>query len=175
MVEETRKGRFDPELAAQMGVPEGPLWGKIHRGQAVMLDDGRTIEPSVLVGPARPGRRVVVTGDTRPCPATVEWAKDADLLIHEATFGDEVHDPLSGNQVPDYLTQACARRKDRYHHADHREAISQRTAQGLAHDRDRETSDSRNQVARYQSDRGTQRSKTRDQQHREREREDELQ
>jgi ribonuclease Z len=55
----------------------------------VTLDDGRVIEPSVLVGPARPGRRVVITGDTRPCAATVEHSRAADLLIHEATFGDE--------------------------------------------------------------------------------------
>jgi ribonuclease Z len=89
LIEETRKGRFDPEHAKALGIPEGPLWGKIHRGMAVTLDDGRVIEPSVLVGPPRPGRRLVITGDTRPCAATIEHARDADLLIHEATFGDE--------------------------------------------------------------------------------------
>jgi ribonuclease Z len=89
LVEETRKGRFDPDHARELGVPEGPLWGQIHRGQAVSLPDGRVIQPSALVGPPRPGRRVVVTGDTRPCPATIEHARKADLLIHEATFGDE--------------------------------------------------------------------------------------
>jgi ribonuclease Z len=47
------------------------------------------IEPSELVGPKRPGRTVVVTGDTRPCEATIGASRDADLLIHEATFGDE--------------------------------------------------------------------------------------
>ena len=89
LVEATRKGRFDPEHAVALGIPEGPLWGQIHRGQAVTLPDGRVIEPSVLVGPTRPGRHVVITGDTRPCAATVEHARGADLLIHEATFGDE--------------------------------------------------------------------------------------
>ena len=89
IVEETRKGRFDPEVAQQLGIPEGPLWGQIHRGKAVTLDDGRVVEPSALVGPARPGRRVVITGDTRPCASTIEHARGADLLIHEATFGDE--------------------------------------------------------------------------------------
>src|SRR4029078_8526334 len=84
-----RKGRFNPELARSMGIPEGPLWGEIHRGRAVTLDDGRVIEPSVLVGAKRPGRRVVVTGDTRPCAGTLEAARGADLLVHEATFGDE--------------------------------------------------------------------------------------
>jgi ribonuclease Z len=87
--EHDRKGRFNPDLARELGIPEGPLWGEIHRGRGVTLDDGRVIEPSVLVGPARPGRRVVITGDTRPSPATVDAARDADLLVHEATFGDE--------------------------------------------------------------------------------------
>ena len=89
LVEETRKGRFDPDHARELGIPEGPLWGQIHRGLPVTLEDGRVIQPSVLVGPPRPGRRVVVTGDTRPCAATVEHSRGADLLIHEATFGDE--------------------------------------------------------------------------------------
>jgi ribonuclease Z len=89
LVEETRKGRFDPEHARALGIPEGPLWGQIHRGQPVTLPDGRVIQSSELVGPPRPGRRVVVTGDTRPCAATVEHSRGADLLIHEATFGDE--------------------------------------------------------------------------------------
>jgi ribonuclease Z len=92
LVEEERKGRFNPELAREMGIPEGPLWGEIHRGHTVTLDDGRVIEPSVLVGAKRPGRRVVVTGDTRPCAGTMEAARGADLLVHEATFGHEEHD-----------------------------------------------------------------------------------
>ncbi|HET7372867.1 MAG TPA: ribonuclease Z [Gemmatimonadaceae bacterium] len=89
LVESERKGRFNPDRARELGIPEGPLWGQIHRGNPVMLPDGRVIEPSELVGPKRPGRTVVVTGDTRPCAATIEASHDADLLIHEATFGDE--------------------------------------------------------------------------------------
>jgi ribonuclease Z len=89
IVEETRKGRFNPELAREMGVPEGPLWGQIHRGNVVRLPDGRTIDPSLLVGPTRPGRRIVISGDTRPCANTLEMSRNADLLVHEATFGDE--------------------------------------------------------------------------------------
>jgi ribonuclease Z len=89
IVEEDRKGRFNPDVARELGIPEGPLWGEIHRGRAVTLPDGRVIEPSTLVGPPRPGRRIVLTGDTRPCAATVEASRGADLLVHEATFGDE--------------------------------------------------------------------------------------
>lgn len=88
-IEDDRRGIFDPDKARELGIPEGPLWGRIHKGEAVTLDDGRVIEPSVLVGPARPGRRVVITGDTRPCQSTIDVARDADLVVHEATFGDE--------------------------------------------------------------------------------------
>jgi len=89
LVEEERRGRFNPELARELGIPEGPLWGQIHRGLAVTLDDGRVIEASTLVGPTRHGRRIAITGDTRPCDGTVEASLDADLLIHEATFAEE--------------------------------------------------------------------------------------
>lgn len=65
------------------------MWGMLHRGQAVTLADGKVIDPASLVGPSRPGRRVVFTGDSRPSAASVEAARGADLLIHEATFGDE--------------------------------------------------------------------------------------
>jgi ribonuclease Z len=89
LVEEERRGRFNPELARELGIPEGPLWGRIHKGQAITLDDGRVIHPELLVGPTRAGRKVVISGDTRPSEATVHHARDADLLVHEATFGDE--------------------------------------------------------------------------------------
>ncbi|MDQ3698817.1 MAG: ribonuclease Z [Gemmatimonadota bacterium] len=87
--EEDRRGRFNPDLARTIGIPEGPLWGRIHRGLPVALEDGRVIEPSLLVGARRPGRKVVLSGDTRPCDATVEAAAGADVLVHEATFAEE--------------------------------------------------------------------------------------
>lgn len=89
IVEDDRKGRFNPEHARALGIPEGPMWGAIHRGRSVTLEDGRVIEPSELVGAPRSGRKIVLTGDTRPCAATIEIARDADVLVHEATFGDE--------------------------------------------------------------------------------------
>lgn len=86
LVEEDRKGRFNPDLARELGVPEGPLWGEIHRGRAVSLPDGRTIEPSVLVGSRRPGRKIVLTGDTRPCAETVEAARGASSSPNVASW-----------------------------------------------------------------------------------------
>jgi ribonuclease Z len=89
LVEHERLGRFDPHRARELGVPEGPLFGTLHQGESVEVDGGRTITPDLVVGPPRPGRRVVYTGDTRPVRATVEHAAGADLLIHEATFAHE--------------------------------------------------------------------------------------
>lgn len=92
LAEHDRLGRFDPDRARTLGVPEGRLWGRIHRGEAVTLPDGRVVDPGELVGPSRPGRTVVLTGDTRPCEAVREAARGADLLVHEATFGFDERD-----------------------------------------------------------------------------------
>jgi ribonuclease Z len=89
LVERLRRGRFDPEKARELGVPEGPMWGRIHKGESVSLADGRVVQSSELVGPTRPGRRVVLSGDTRPCEALLHAAREADLLVHEATFSHE--------------------------------------------------------------------------------------
>ncbi len=91
LVEHPRLGRFDPERARSLGVPEGPLFGRLHRGETVEVD-GRRVTPDRVVGEPRPGRRLVYTGDTRPTEATVEHARNADLLIHEATFAEEEAD-----------------------------------------------------------------------------------
>lgn len=92
IVEHTRLGRFQRERVRELGVPEGPLWGKLHRGETVELPDGRRVGPTDLVGPPRPGRKVVISGDTRPCAAIAEAARGADLLVHEATFSAEEGD-----------------------------------------------------------------------------------
>jgi ribonuclease Z len=80
VVEHTRLGRFNPERAREIGIPEGPLWGKLHKGETVELSDGRRVGPEELVGKPRRGRSVVYTGDTRPALGVVEAARGADLL-----------------------------------------------------------------------------------------------
>lgn len=87
--EDTRPGRFDLSVAKALGVPPGPAYGKLQKGETVTLEDGRVVEPSQVLGPSRRGRKLVISGDTRPCAALTEAAKDADVLIHEATFSDE--------------------------------------------------------------------------------------
>ncbi len=87
--EHVRRGRFDVEKAKTAGIPEGPLWGKVAKGEPIELPDGRRLTAEGFVGEPRPGRLVAFTGDTRPCAATVDAAQGADLLIHEATFGEE--------------------------------------------------------------------------------------
>jgi ribonuclease Z len=92
LVERMRLGRFDPAVARALGIPEGPLWGKLHKGEAVPDATGRMVTSAELVGPPRKGRKVVYSGDTVPCAAVRALAQDADLLIHEATFGEDERD-----------------------------------------------------------------------------------
>jgi len=86
-----RLGRFDVEKARALGIPEGPLFGRLHRGEPVTVGD-RVVHPSEVVGEPRPGRLVVFSGDTRPAPQTLAVARGADLLIHEATFTEDEAD-----------------------------------------------------------------------------------
>jgi ribonuclease Z len=86
LVEAGRPGRFDVETADSLGVPFGPERGALQRGEPVMLPDGRVVSPGEVVGEPRPGRTIVIAGDTSPSPTVIEAARGADLLVHEATF-----------------------------------------------------------------------------------------
>lgn len=88
LVEDERPGRFDPEAAKAAGVPEGPAFARLQRGEEVEGSRG-TVRPDQVMGESRSGRIVVVTGDTAPSPATVAAAADAELLIHDASFAEE--------------------------------------------------------------------------------------
>jgi ribonuclease Z len=89
LIEEPRPGRFDPDAAASLAIPVGPERGALQRGEAVTLADGRLITPDAVVGEPRPGRKVVLAGDTAPSPLVIEAARRADVLVHEATFAEE--------------------------------------------------------------------------------------
>ncbi|MBO0768883.1 MAG: ribonuclease Z [Solirubrobacterales bacterium] len=79
-----RPGVFDPAAARARGVPEGPAWGRLQRGETV---DG--VSPADVMGPPRPGRKLTFSGDTRPCEALEIAAHGSDVLVHEGTFGIE--------------------------------------------------------------------------------------
>jgi ribonuclease Z len=87
-----RPGRFQVEAAARLGVPQGPLFGQLQRGQPVALADGREVTPEMVLGPPRPGASIAYCTDTRPCEAAIALAQDADLLIHEGTFEEGMAD-----------------------------------------------------------------------------------
>jgi len=89
VAEDQRPGRFDPDAARALGVTPGPDFGRLQRGETVKGADGKEVTPSQVMGTSRTGRKVVLSGDTRPCPALAEAAAGADLLIHEATFSDD--------------------------------------------------------------------------------------
>ena len=84
IVEDDRPGRFDDKLATELGVPFGPDFGRLQRGETV-----NGVRPEQVIGPARPGRRIVLSGDTAPCEMVRVAADGADVLVHEATFTDE--------------------------------------------------------------------------------------
>ena len=91
LVENSRPGRFNREKAVELGVPPGPLFAKLQRGNPVEVN-GRLVRPEEVMGVPRSGRTIVYTGDTRPCEAVLEASRDADVLIHDGSFADEMAD-----------------------------------------------------------------------------------
>ena len=89
--EDQRPGRFNRPKALELGVPPGPLFGRLQRGDTVTID-GRTISPEQVMGPPRPGRKVVYTGDTRPTRQVEEASKNGDILIHDGSLADDMAD-----------------------------------------------------------------------------------
>ena len=90
LVEDERPGRFDPKKATALGIKPGPDFSRLKAGQTVKLRDGRSVRPEQVVGPSRPGRKIVYAGDTRPSEHIVEFARGADILIHDCTLADEL-------------------------------------------------------------------------------------
>lgn len=83
--EKPRPGKFDTKKAAELGIPAGPLFRNLQQGETVKVG-GKTVEPKQVLGPSRPGRKIVYSGDTRPGKSVTELANNADLLIHDATL-----------------------------------------------------------------------------------------
>lgn len=89
IIEKDRPGRFNKPKALELGIPEGPLFGRLQRGETVE-HDGKTFTPDMVLGPTRKGRKVVYSGDTAPCESVEELAENADVLVHDSTGGSEI-------------------------------------------------------------------------------------
>ena len=90
-------GRFHPEKAKKLGVPEGPLWKRLQEGEDVQLPNGKVVDWNLIVDEPRNGLKVAYSGDTRPTMVFAEAARGADLLIHEATFDEELSERAKEN------------------------------------------------------------------------------
>ncbi len=107
LVEDERPGRFDVATADRLGVPSGPERGALQRGEPVTLADGTVVSAEQVLGEARPGRTLVLSGDTAPTPSVAAAAERADVLVHEATFCE---DEVERARETDHSTAAEAAR-----------------------------------------------------------------
>ena len=106
-VEKPRPGKFYPKKAAALGVPAGELWSKLQRGEEVQATNGKAVKSSDVMGPLRPGRKIVYTGDTKPFENFSKFAEGADLVIHDCTFDNSLTEKAEtdGHSTP---SQAAA-------------------------------------------------------------------
>lgn len=113
LIEKPRPGRFNPEKAKALDVSEGPLWSKLQHGEKVKTPSGKVVKPEQVVGAPRPGIKIVYSGDTRPTKNLVELAKNADLLIHEATLDDELLERAleDGHSTPSQAAETAKKAK----------------------------------------------------------------
>jgi ribonuclease Z len=111
LIEKPRPGKFYPEKARALGVPEGEEWSKLQHGKEIRLPDGRTVKSADVLGLSRHGRKIVYTGDTQPFKGFSEFAANADLLIHEATFDDMLAEKAAedGHSTPSQAAKQAKR------------------------------------------------------------------
>lgn len=116
LTEKPRPGKFYPEKAISLGVPEGPPWSDLQRGLSIKLPNGQFVKAEEVVGPPRPGRKVVYTGDAKPSKGLTEFAENADLLIHDATFDDELRERAGedGHSTPSQAAEVAKEAKAKW-------------------------------------------------------------
>jgi ribonuclease Z len=112
-VEKPRAGKFYPEKARALGVPEGELWSKLQHGCKIELPDGQIVSPKDVMGSPRQGRKIVYTGDTRPFKGFAKFAADADIVIHDATLDDTLGEKAleDGHSTPSQAAEAAEKAK----------------------------------------------------------------
>lgn len=113
LTEKHRPGKFFPEKAIALGIPEGDLWSKLQRGGRIKLPNGKTVKPEEVMGPPRKGRKIVYTGDTRPIKGFSKFAHEADLIIHDATFDDTLAEKAAedGHSTPSQAAEEASKAK----------------------------------------------------------------
>jgi ribonuclease Z len=101
-IEKPRPGKFYPKKAVALGIPAGEMWSKLQRGEEIKTADGIVVKPSDVMGPKRPGRKIVYTGDTKPFEWFGKFAEGADLVIHDCTFDDSLKEKAEtdGHSTP---------------------------------------------------------------------------
>lgn len=95
-IEQLRQPKFLRQKAIELGIPPGPLFGKLQAGKEVTVD-GKIIKPEQVLGPPREGVKVVFSGDTIPQESMIEFAENVDVLIHEATFTKDIKEKAFEN------------------------------------------------------------------------------
>jgi len=113
LIEKQRPGKFYPEKAKALGIPEGELWSKLQRGEKVILANGKTVKPEDIMGSIRNGRKIVYTGDTRPFKDFARFASGANLIIHDATLDDTLVEKADqdGHSTPSQAAEQAMKAK----------------------------------------------------------------
>lgn len=109
LVEDPRPGKFSVGKARELGIKPGPNFSKLQAGQSIKLPGGQVVKPEDVMGPPRPGRKVVYANDTRPCKEIIELARGADVLIYDCTLADDLADKAveGGHSTPSEAAQVA--------------------------------------------------------------------
>ncbi|MGI0079954.1 MAG: ribonuclease Z [Nitrososphaerales archaeon] len=108
--EKQRPGRFDTKKALALRVPEGPLWGRLQHGRNVKSERGRTIRPEQVLGKPRMGKRIGISGDTRPSDSLSRFFQGCDVIVADSTYGDQ-HKELALENMHSTSREAAAMAK----------------------------------------------------------------
>ncbi|MBC6308383.1 ribonuclease Z [Listeria sp. FSL L7-1582] len=137
-IEEADKpGSLDAAGLSAFGVKPGPVFKELKEGKTVMLENGKVINGSEFIGPTKKGRTIAIFGDTRTTPNELVIANQADVIIHEATFGAEMGD-MAGEYMHSTTLEAATLAKNaeakrliithissRYNREDNRKLVSE--------------------------------------------------